>query len=250
MSASDLGTDANALLFSGVGPHVAAAGLVGATVTHRRRTSRTRCLVPLDGAMEVAAAQWVASELDPETGLLSAATAAALMPAVFVEPVSDECFRGDSCLARQLFLLALSPSNMRDSVLTTLLDPIRLLSLRPNVASAAAAGEDPSRRLSVEKLFGLLSDTLLGVGGSRLPPPEVASAGSLFRDEAMNPWVGMLSAVATADFEDGGNNSAAVRAAAAWELSRIAEAVAGALAAAPGSVPLRGLRILTAAFLV
>lgn len=77
-------------------------------------------------------------------------------------------------------------------------------------------------------------------GALALAGPALPSSAS----PAQTRWVAKLKALS----EDA--NHGAVAAAAAGELSRIAAAVAAAVAATPDSVHLRGLRLSTAAFVV
>lgn len=267
-SAADLYDAVETLLLSGVASLRSAAQLVGATVTSRRRTGGRPAVTPISSATEVAAARWVLSQLHPTDGLLSSATVATVAPHV-LEPHRLPFF-GRSTLGRAPPLLAARLHEDRDKVLSTLLTPSRLARLSANVAAAAATGgRDARRRLSVPALLGSISGTFFGDAWEDLRPPAAVTGGSLFRAEAQARWVRTLTSLATpapADAaKDGGGGllpldlalklyreplPAAAVAAAAGELSRIAAAVASAVAAAPDSTHLRGLRLATAAFVV
>lgn len=260
VSAVDLNDSVQSLLNDGVGSVLAAAKLVGATVIDRRRTGgATPAVAPLDAATEEAAARWVLAQLHPTDGLLSAATVADVAPHLLVAPAAA-CGGDASCLGRAPAALATTLHAHRGRVLSTLLEPSRLARLTANAAAAAAAAgaaaadDAPRRRLTVGALLAAVSETFFGPRWTDLAPPATVTGGALFRADAQAGWVATLTALAAPAAADGGSGdgqqSAAVAAAAAGELSRVADAVAAAVVAAPDSTHLRGLRLATAAFVV
>lgn len=240
-SAADRTAAATELLSSGVRSVRLAAVLVGAAIPHRGRTRGAPAVSLLDAATEAAAAGWVLAQLHPADGLLSAATVAAVAPHLLVKGGAD-CSDSPACLRRAPPPLATLLHAAREEVLATLLAPSRLARLTANAAARP-------RRLSVAALLEAVSETLVGPRWAGLAPPAAVTAGSLFQEEATARWVAALTALASGSAaNETAQQPAAVGLAAAGELSRIATAVAAAVAAAPGSAHLRGLRLATAAF--
>lgn len=245
VSAADVGDDVVTVTTSGFYSVLAATKLVGATRTHRRRTATDApAVTPLDGTTEAAAAKWTLDQLNPDDGLLSAATASMVMPHLLTKPTTG-CFGDNACLGRVPWTAAETLHSWREQVLASLLSPSRLRQLVANAALTAAAGKDASHRLSVDGLLVAISETFFGSRWAHLARPDSpVSAGRLFRVEAQARWVAMLKELA------GQGHAATVELAASTELSRIAEAVAEAAGDHSDDSHLRGLRLATAAFVV
>lgn len=112
----------------------------------RNRYGSGAALTLIDAATEADAAKRVLSQLDPEDGLLPAATVAVVAPHL-LEVLPAVLFLGDPvCLGRRPPLLAPKFHADHEEVLSTLFLPSRMLRLAANAADAAAAGDDPVRR--------------------------------------------------------------------------------------------------------
>lgn len=246
-SATDFGADVKMLTGNGAGSILAAAKLVGGTVLNRRRTGGVPAAEPVDAATEAAAMAWVLEKIHPATGLLSPATVAAVAPYALAKPAA-ECGDDAACLGREPAGIVASLASARETILTSLVAASRLAQLDEHAAAAAAAAADGNggrRRILAPDLLAALTKTFFGDRCAELPPATAAAAAAApFRADAQVGWVAKLKALS----EDA--NHGAVAAAAAGELSRIAAAVAAAVAATPDSVHLRGLRLSTAAFVV
>lgn len=145
-SAADLRTDVMTLVSNGKHNLIAASKLVGGTIMDRNRFGGGAAVTLIDAATEADAAKQVPSQLDPEEGLLSAATVAVVAPHLLEVLPAVLCLGDPVCLGRRPPLLATKFHADHEEVLSTLLPPSRMLRLAANAADAAAAGDDPVRR--------------------------------------------------------------------------------------------------------
>lgn len=260
-SAAEAGADVVLMLQTAGRNLIGATSLVGGLTTDRRRGGRRPAWTPVNSLMQGAALRWVLAQMHPVEGLLSASTAAAWAPALSLE--TAECRRYPiGCVDRWPLQVAESLHATREQMLDSLTHPLRLGRLAGSPWAGAGVVMDSGRRLTVATLLSSITHTLVGDGWSALRDADFGPAAGkdgrgAFVAEAVARWVARLVAAAAGEEAPQDERRVAapaavhdrgVRLAVAGELSRMADGVAAAAAAAPDNAHLRGLLVATAPF--